>query len=145
MTPINKTDWDKLKEKKTSNIGFISRSNAFREPTEAERARAVMIETQSWQEGRGKKPYTVSAEYSVAKGAGINLKGDTQFDEARKNSFKLDAIDAYINTPMGIEFKKEEKITTGREPGWFEEFIVNWMPIIILSLFLIFITTFFRS
>lgn len=100
------TDWDKLKEKKTKNIGFVSRANAFRSPSPAEVARAIMVETEAWQKTKGNK-IRISAEYNISKGTfGINLLKNSYFDQGRKESIRLDAMDAYIKTPMGVPFER---------------------------------------
>lgn len=95
-----KSNWQKKIEKRTDNIGFISRLNAFREPTQAEKAAALIKEIESWQSTRGVKPYSISAEYSIPQGHGFNLKQDTQ--KPNNNHIKS-AIEAYMHTPMGLE------------------------------------------
>ena len=100
------TDWDKKKSKATENIGFISRSGWFREPSPAEIARAIIIETESWQMTKGLKPYTLSAEYKTPKGHEHNL---LQINENEKLERKLNAIQAYRNIPMGVPFENPTK------------------------------------
>ena len=89
-----KNEWGKKIKKRTDNIGFISRSNAFRDPSPAEISAAMAKEIESWQATKGKKTYRLSADYSIPKGYGINLKAD-QYYESR-----IHATYAYINTPM---------------------------------------------
>ena|ERR1700677_2154237 len=94
------SDWDKFLERKKANIGFITRGNAFGEPTPAEMASALAKEIESWQQSMGKSPFKISAEYSISKGFGFNLKADREFGEPLTGPQLARAIDAYVNTPM---------------------------------------------
>ena len=49
-----KSDWEKKLEPRKANIGFLTRSDAFAEPTPAQRAAALAHETKSWQASIGK-------------------------------------------------------------------------------------------
>lgn len=89
MTPLS--DWEKFLKRRSDNIGFISRLGAFKDPTPAEIARAIMIETKSWQKSIGKKPYTTSQEYKTP------IKINTIRVTHRK-----EAIAAYLETPINI-------------------------------------------
>lgn len=88
-----KNPWQKKIEKRTENIGFLSRTNAFREPTPFEKAQALAIETNSWQESRGVKPYTVSAEYFIPRASMQTI--------ITPGPFHADlAVKAYMETKM---------------------------------------------
>ena len=132
-----KTDWEKKLEKATKNIGFITRSNAFSEPTAAEKARALAIETESWQRTQKsgwKSSWKVSAPYAVAKGAGTNLRATRRCGEPLGKNRRDRAITAFVNTPMdkdgvlkslGINVKQYEKPKTlfGKIYDWFKRVI----------------------
>lgn len=100
-----KSDWEKKIEKRTANLGFISRINAFREPSDAEKASALAIETKSWQETKGKKPYTLGMDYSTSVYKSIGHYGQnikaTRAD-GQKAEHRKEAIEAYIETPIDI-------------------------------------------
>lgn len=95
-----RSPWQKLLEKKAANIGFMSRLGAFRDPTPSEKASALAIEINSWQATKGTRPYSISAEYKTPLGHGFNLKANRQFQEPLKGPKRIDAIEAYIETPM---------------------------------------------
>jgi hypothetical protein len=42
------TDWEKFLDRRTKNIGFLSKVGGFREPTAAEKEAAYQIELQNW-------------------------------------------------------------------------------------------------
>lgn len=89
-----KSDWDQKVERRTANIGFISRLNAFREPTEFEKAKALATEINSWQASKGTLGgWRTSAEYSIP--IGHQVKNNEKWDN-RINMAK----EAYVNTPM---------------------------------------------
>lgn len=88
------TEWEKFLERKKANIGFITRGKAFREPTDAEIARAIMIEVKSWQQSRGKKTFTKSEEYKVPR-----KSIESESDAYRR----AEAIIAYCDTPIDAE------------------------------------------
>jgi len=95
-----RTPWEAVLERRKANIGFVTRTDAFENPTDGMKAQALAIETKKWQETIGKKPFHLGNEYSVPKGHGINLL------RTREPGGKLDgpeydmAIGAYITTPM---------------------------------------------
>jgi len=99
------TDWEKYLKRKSDNIGFISRLGAFRDPTPAEIARAIMIETESWQKSIGKKNYKVGKEYSTPIYKNINDYGITtkgHREEGDPHTFRNKAIKTYVDTPISI-------------------------------------------
>lgn len=136
-----KTAWEEVIQRRKENIGFLTRTGAFCEPTEAEKAAALSIELNNWSETRsswaptkgalpspGKKTWTTSFEYTTPLGAGINLK------RTREPGGKLDgpeyysAMHVYVVTPMdhygilkaqGIDVSKYEKMP-------FLQKIYNW-------------------
>lgn len=143
---MKKTAWDKEIEKRTSNIGFISRSNAFREPTPSEKASALAAETISWQETIGKRPYRIIGEYNISKGFGINLKSTRQYHEILKIYNRSEAEKKYIETEMDengrkilekyVENKKIFK--KAQDQGKMEDLFVRFLPIIIIIITAIF-------
>lgn len=162
-----KTDWDKKIEKRTANIGFISRSNAFKEPTPAEKAAALAIETKSWEETANsgwKAAWKVSAPYSTSRGAGVNLRIDTIENRKKLAERRERAIQAYLKTPMdkngvlkslGIDVKPYENPPTflekckkkifGKEPATVEEWVVKLLPFFVTALFGLFLLTMFHK
>jgi hypothetical protein len=88
------TDWEKFLERRSKNIGFISKLNAFREPTSLEKAEALEIETKRWQETIGKRPFHLGTEYSISRGYEYDINNPDNF--VKKDA----AIKAYVNTPM---------------------------------------------
>lgn len=105
--------WKKLLEKRTANIGFISRTNAFKDPSPAEIARAIMIETESWKNTKGQVTWTVSAPYSRPLGKGINLMRTREAEEPILGPIRQSALSAYVTTPMNVG-SPEIKIETQR-------------------------------
>lgn len=128
MTPSSKSDWDKKCEKRTDNIGFLTKTGAFRKPTSYEMAAALAIETAMWQEtekhGWKSNGWKISTEYSQAKGAGLNLRMDTQKQLDAKREL---AIEAYIKTPMEIVGKMANaRIDTSvYKRGWVSK-LIDW-------------------
>lgn len=98
---MSKTPWQRFLDRKTQNIGFITKTGAFRDPTPAEKHAALLHEIGDWQASKGKRIYSISDEYSVPKGFGINLKEDPSDIEIRKAK----ATKAYVETPMMLEGK----------------------------------------
>lgn len=88
------TPWQAFIERRNKNIGFITKASGFGEPIHADKAAALAIETQSWQDSIGKKPFHISDEYKIPLGHGTNLK----MTEPRIK----EAIDAFMNTPMTL-------------------------------------------
>lgn len=131
MTRSNKTPWEKYKEKRTANIGYVSKLNAFRDPTPSEQYVALIKEIESWQSTKGTTPYKVGAAYSTSKGHNINLLQDKKpFDLAMKRA-KI----AYMETKMEPELlERIKKPVTAKDPGWWEETLVTFLPLIILLL-----------
>ncbi len=102
MIPSSKSDWEKYLERRTNNIGFVSKLGAFRDPTPAEKAAALAIETKAWQESVGQKSWALSEEYSIPYGPGINLKSE-------ENKPRLEmSKDAYIKTKMELVGKYQQ-------------------------------------
>lgn len=98
-----KSDWEKKIEKRTENIGFRSRLDSFREPSDYEKARALLIEQKHWEQtrsswkengGKGKTTFTVSPlDFKV-----IYLR---KKESSLQMSLKRTAArKAYIETPM---------------------------------------------
>lgn len=110
-----KTPWEKKKEKANAPLGFITRLNAFRDPTPGEIARAIAVETDSWQKTKGTRPYLVSAEYKTPLGHGINLKR-TREPGGRLDGPEYDkAIYSYVDTPMDhYDILKEQGIDVSK-------------------------------
>lgn len=144
-----KTDWDKRKEKSEKNLGFISRTGAFRDPTPAEKAQAIAIETESWQASKGKflgGGWKVSAAYSIPKGAGRNLRADRVDGEPINGIQREVAMQAYIDTPMdnkegtlkamGIDVRKYEhpkSLWEKTRDGFFAVEPDTWIDIIVVT------------
>lgn len=104
----NLTDWEKTKNRRTANIGFISRGNAFRDSTPAETARALMIEIESWQATKGNK-LKKTEEYSRSIGRpSCSLKED-KFSSILVTDQGKRAVKAYIETPIDTELKEQIK------------------------------------
>jgi hypothetical protein len=112
------TPWANILARRKANIGFITRLQAFDEPTPEMKASALALEINKWQETIGKRPYSVSAEYKTPLGPGINLK------RTREPGGRLDgpeyqsALHMYVVTPMdhfdilksqGIDVSRYEK------------------------------------
>ncbi len=95
-----KTDWEKYLDRRTKNLGFMSRLGAFRDPTPAEIQRAILIETKAWQESKGKKTYSTSAEYAVSR---KNEKPTLNHIDLINIKRKHPAVQAYVNTLMDPE------------------------------------------
>ena len=89
-----KTDWEKYLDRRTKNLGFMSRLGAFRDPTPAEIQRAILIETEAWQQSKGKKTYKTSLEYSISK----KEEGFTVSIMPKES-----AVKAYVKTLMDPE------------------------------------------
>lgn len=135
-----KSDWEKTVERKTSNIGFVTKVGGLREWTIAEKTAALYKEIESWQKTKGTKPYKVSAEYPAPHNNGIHCKGvamEMLYEYVEKNKR---AGNAYLNTQMdpygilknqGIDVSQYEKTTffkrikrkiIAANPGFFENF-----------------------
>lgn len=95
---MNKSPWQQKIEKRTQNIGFLTRSGIFREPSEAEKAVALAVETKSWQEPKWKDHWKTSVEYSESKASKENL--GTNLKSAQDQIKIQKAIKAYRETPM---------------------------------------------
>ena len=93
-------DWEKYIERRSKNIGFLSRLGSFRDPTPAEIQRAILIETKAWQESKGKKKYTTSEEYSISRRNEKPTLNHIRLIEIKR---KEPAVKAYINTLMDPE------------------------------------------
>lgn len=98
MTHSSKSDWDKVVEKRTKNIGFASRLGAFKDPTPAEIAAAMAIEIESWQKTKGTRPFKVSGEYAVPFGHGKNLRATGESSVSYEGMLR--GVRAYQETPM---------------------------------------------
>lgn len=94
------TDWEKFLDRRKANIGFITRGKAFRHPTDSEMRSALLTEINSWQESKGKINYKISAPYYIAKGHGVNLLADREFEQPIQGPRRESAVQAYIETPM---------------------------------------------
>lgn len=140
--------WEVKKAKRSANIGFISKLNAFKDPTPAEKASALATEINSWQASIKKTPYSISAEYSMPQGQGFNLKQDTHLQLERMEEAKI----AYLTTPMddggilkaqGINVTpyenpptKWQMLKSAWSPLW-EESLVFWLPVIVVMVFIL--------
>lgn len=146
MTPSAKTPWEKIKEKRSANIGFVSRLNAFKEPTPAEKATAMATEINSWQATIKTTPYHLSAEYSIPKGHGFNLLQDTTMQSERIAEAEV----VYLTTPMdqndelkdlGIDVSPYENPPTRLQKikrmfahtPWWEDVLVPFLPFVIFA------------
>jgi hypothetical protein len=96
------TKWEEFLDRRTKNIGFLSRGNAFREPTPAEKAAALAIEIESWQASIGKKTFTTGEEYSVSKSFPNGVKKEDIPSRGIYTDMRPKAIKAYIETPMDV-------------------------------------------
>lgn len=97
-------DWEKWLKRKKDGLGFMTRLNAWGEPTEAEKAAALAIETNSWKESKGKK-IKQSAVYSIPIYRSISDYGQnihaTRID-GQPTERRDEAIKAYIETPIDM-------------------------------------------
>jgi hypothetical protein len=129
LTRSSKTQWELTKERRTANIGYVSKLNAFRDPTPAEQYVALVKEIESWQSTKGTKSYKIGPAYSIPQGHGINLLQDKKpFDLAMKNAKK-----AFLETQMEPELlQRLKKPVIAKDPDYWEEILVTFMPLIIL-------------
>jgi hypothetical protein len=119
------SEWELWLERRKKNIGYITRTDAFAEPTEAQKTAALKIEAKNWDETRtswadqrpgmtcdgrmrtfcgpatkGKTTFTIGEEYSIPLGHGINLLRTREPDGRLDGPEYTSAFNAYIVTPM---------------------------------------------
>lgn len=143
-----KTAWQEIIERRNKNIGFITRTGAFSEPNEAQKAAALAIETQNWSETRtswsphkwapaapGKKTWTTGPEYTTPVGHGINLKRTREPGGKLNGPEYQSAMHAYVVTPMdhygilkaqGVDVSRYERKSLFKKIyDWFKRKIDN--------------------